>query len=163
MKFINLVQLIKLTKFHMKALLFTFLICIFFQLYAQDSNTMGVEAKLQFSYDNSGNQIERKFSTINENPLKQSNQYNFTHVFEDRIKVYPNPTKGKFYIEWEKEIASHISMVEVLSTSAIIQTNRIESTQAMLNVDLTSKQSGIYFVRFTFTDGSIVSKKVIKH
>lgn len=123
---------------------------------------LGVETKLQFTYDNSGNQIERKFQSLVISPKQSEEDSSFSQLYEEMMKIYPNPTKGKFYIEWEKEISSLISMVEVLSTSAIIQANRIESNQNMLNIDLTSKQSGIYFVRFTFTDGSIVSKKVIK-
>ncbi len=144
----------------MKTILFTLLVCFVFSLSAQQLGTIGTETKLQFTYDNSGNQIERKFQSLVISP-KQSEE-ELSKLYEELIKIYPNPTKGKFYIQWEKEISSHISMVEVLSTSAIIQANRIESNQNMLNIDLTSKLSGIYFVNFTFTDGSIVSKKVIK-
>lgn len=144
----------------MKALLVTILICVFFQANAQDSLTISLGSILQFTYDDSGNQIERKF---NSSGLKQGEEnLSLSEQFEDKINIYPNPTRGKFYIEWEKEVSSYISFVEVLSTSAIIQTIRTESHQNMLNIDLTSKQSGIYFVRFIFTDGSSISKKVIK-
>lgn len=147
----------------MKTLLLTFLTFIAISISAQQQmGALGVETKLQFTYDNSGNQIERKFQSLVISPKQSEEDPTFSQLYEEMIKVYPNPTKGKFYIEWEKEISSQISMVEVLSTSAIIQANRIESNQNMLNIDLTSKQSGIYFVRFTFTDGNIVSKKVIK-
>lgn len=147
----------------MKTLLLTFLTFIAISISAQQQmGALGVETKLQFTYDNSGNQIERKFQSLVISPKQSEEDSSFSQLYEEMIKIYPNPTKGKFYIEWEKEISSLISMVEVLSTSAIIQANRVESNQNMLNIDLTSKQSGIYFVRFTFTDGSIVSKKVIK-
>ena len=48
----------------MKALLFTILTCVFLPLHAQEINTMGIQTKLQFTYDNSGNQIERKFQSL---------------------------------------------------------------------------------------------------
>lgn len=146
----------------MRILLFTIFICVFLPLHAQEINTKGVETKLQFTYDNSGNQIERKFQSLIVSPKQSEEESSFSQLYEEMIKVYPNPTRGKFYVEWEKEVSSYISMVEVLSASAIIQVNKIESNQSILNIDLTSKHSGIYFVRFTFTDGSIVSKKVIK-
>lgn len=129
---------------------------------AQIMDPMGIETKLEFSYDNSGNQIERKFTSFNTSTKQNENEISFSQQFEELIKIYPNPTRGKFYIEWENEISSHISSAEVLSVSAIIQTNRIESKQSMLNIDLTSNQNGIYFVRLIFVDGSILSKKVIK-
>lgn len=146
----------------MRSFIFIIMICSSFSVFAQQSGTMGVETKLQFSYDDSGNQIERKFQSLVIGGKQPEQDLSFSDLYEEMIQVYPNPTRGKFYIEWKNEISSHISMVEVLSASAIIQANRIESNQNMLNIDLTSKQSGIYFVRFTFTDGSILSKKVIK-
>lgn len=137
----------------------------FFSIYAycQDVGTMGIQSKIVFSYDDSGNQIERKFSAV-VGGLKQSEEPEaaLATIFEEKIKVYPNPTKGVFYIEWEKEVAQYISLVEILSSDAVIQSGRTESSVNKLNIDLTLKQSGIYFVRFTFTDGSVVSKKVIK-
>jgi|SRR5690606_26859916 len=149
----------------MKVLLYIVFIGVVIPLSAQQtqqSGTMGVETKLQFTYDDSGNQVERKFQTLIIVGKQSEEDLPLSQLYEEMIQVYPNPTRGKFYIEWEKEVTSLISMVEVLSASAIIQANRIESNQNILNVDLTSKQSGIYFIRFTFTDGSIVSKKVIK-
>lgn len=145
----------------MKALLFTILVCIFLSLQAQEVDIMGVETKLQFTYDDSGNQIERKFQLLVIGKQSDENLL-LSNLYEEMIKVYPNPTRGRFYVEWEKEVSSYLSIVEVLSASAIIQANTIESNQKMLSIDLTSKQSGIYFVRFTFTDGSIITKKVIK-
>lgn len=145
----------------MKTLLFTVLVCIFLSLQAQEVDIMGVETKLQFTYDDSGNQIERKFQLLVIGKQSEENIL-FSNLYEEMIKVYPNPTRGRLYVEWEKEVSSYLSIVEVLSASAIIQANTIESNQKMLSIDLTSKQSGIYFVRFTFTDGSIISKKVIK-
>lgn len=142
------------------AMLFLAAIC----LYSQNLELMDIQSKLQFAYDDSGNQIERKFSTFKTERPDQSEEpeTEFAIQFEDKIMVYPNPTQGLFYIEWEKEIAQYISSVEILSSDAVIQANKINSSVNKLNIDLTLKQNGIYFVRFTFTDGSIASKKVIK-
>lgn len=119
---------------------------------------------LKFTYDDSGNQIERIYTTslpkTAEEPL--IDEKSFAEQFQETIKVYPNPTKGLFSIEWKKEFSQYIAQVEVLSADALIQRSPLNPSLNKLDVDLTVKPNGVYFVRFHFTDGSIISKKVIK-
>lgn len=141
----------------MKTKLFTLCIVVFTfsnQLFSQ---------KITFQYDDSGNQIERKyFLSKAEEKEKSEIESTFAGKFEESLKIYPNPTRGLLSIEWEKEFSQNISQVEILSSAALIQKSTIKTSINQLNIDLGTKQSGIYFVRFHFTDGSIVSKKLIK-
>ncbi len=146
------------------------LICIiifsFCPLYGQDGDLGNPSSKLiVFSYDNSGNQIMRQF-VENFSPIQDKNEPQqelpLSELFEKAIIVYPNPTRGLFYIEWEKEISNYIFQVRVLSASAVLQLLEVKNSENKLSIDLTLSQSGIYFVQFIFTDQSIVSKKIIK-
>lgn len=143
------------------------LICLSFCLsFGQEINPNGGPTinSIVFSYDDSGNQIKREF-TIASDPLtgKESPEDNpLSEQLSGKIFIYPNPTRGLFYIEWENEITQQVIMVEVLSTNAVVQTHRINSSVNQLQVDITSGRSGIYFVQFTFIDGSMLSQKIIK-
>lgn len=142
------------------------LFCLPFCLSGQGTGLDGTGTKtIVFSYDNSGNQIMRQF-VENFSPIQDKNEPQqelpLSELFEKAIIVYPNPTRGLFYIEWEKEISNYIFQVRVLSASAVLQLLEVKNSENKLSIDLTLSQSGIYFVQFIFTDQSIVSKKIIK-
>lgn len=79
----------------MKQLLLIIVVFTFSQLWAQDVTTMGVETKLYFTYDDSGNQIERKFQTLVIGGKQSDEESSFSQLYEEMIKVYPNPSSGK--------------------------------------------------------------------
>lgn len=143
----------------------SFVLLISSHLYAQREQ-QDMPKYLKFSYDESGNQIERIYtSTIIVAPKQSEEELieeSLASQFEEMLKIYPNPTRGVLNIEWEKEITQYISQIEILSSDAILSRNLISNQGNKLSIDLTSKQPGIYFVRYTFTDGSIVSQKAIK-
>ena len=63
---------------------FSFFVFAFSLSQAQES--------LTFSYDEAGNQIERETPAV-----KSTSQIPSLPI---EFKIYPNPTYGKFYIEW---------------------------------------------------------------
>jgi|26BtaG_2_1085354.scaffolds.fasta_scaffold00011_66 hypothetical protein len=131
------------------------------QLYGQEDTNLAIPKILIFNYDDSGNQIERKYESMIVS-REQTGPELIAESYSDRIQVFPNPTSGFFYIEWKEEISQFIHSVEIISAAGLMSKFMINSTMNRLEIDLTSKQSGVYFIRFMFTDGSIVSKKVIK-
>ena len=68
------------------------------------------------------------------------------------IKVYPNPSTGKIYIEGE-----NIVNIEILNGMGQI----IIETKENRNLDIGNHPVGIYFIRVTTGDG-IITQKLIK-
>lgn len=74
---------------------------------------------------------------------------------ENKIsKIYPNPSKGEFFIKSNKKIAS----LEVTDTTGklILKTNQTET------INLNDYPTGIYFIKSTFIDGTSETEKVLK-
>ncbi len=71
------------------------------------------------------------------------------------IKVYPNPTKGLVFIDSKNENILSVSVFDVLGKNMFQQAGNIQQ------LDISSLQPGIYFLRITNGSGEIV-KKVIK-
>jgi hypothetical protein len=68
------------------------------------------------------------------------------------IKIYPNPTKGKFSV-----LAEDIESIEVLNLQGKLILRGKES-----EIDLGNNPSGIYFVKVT-TGKKTVTRKLIKN
>src|SRR5690606_21858910 len=118
---------------------------------------------LQFEYDSSGNQIKREFKNntiIIEGDLEELPF--FSSQFEERLRIYPNPTYGKLFIECDREFSVYLSKIEIVSNFGFVQNVSINYLNRNLDVDMTKFDKGVYFVRFYFTDGSSLSKKIIK-
>ena len=71
------------------------------------------------------------------------------------IKVYPNPTKGLVFIDSKNENILSVSVFDVLGKNMFQQAGNIQQ------LDISSLQPGIYFLRITNGSREIV-KKVIK-
>jgi Secretion system C-terminal sorting domain len=74
------------------------------------------------------------------------------------INVYPNPTSDKINVEFAKSATGILQIVSITGTVMSNQTIR-EANQTIL--DLTTFESGIYFVRFQAENGIITTKKII--
>ena len=62
------------------------------------------------------------------------------------LKVYPNPTTGKVYVDFLKHTGEkiHISVVNYLGQEVL---QKIYQGQERLEIDLTGKSSGMYIIR----------------
>jgi len=83
---------------------------------------------------------------------------------ESEVKVFPNPSDGRFQLTFEYEGKEKISakvfditgkMVKNITEDLIISENSVTS-----NVDLESPSSGIYFIRIEWGK-TILTKKII--
>ena len=73
------------------------------------------------------------------------------------LKVIPNPTTGKCTIRSEESFIDQVEVFDVFGKELDI----IQVEDYQTDIDLSSRASGIYFVRVT-TDQGIITKRVIK-
>jgi photosystem II stability/assembly factor-like uncharacterized protein len=79
------------------------------------------------------------------------------------VKVYPNPTTGKFKVQSEEcKVSFEVQRIEVVGIDGrLLQTRNPEPETRNLEFDISNLPAGVYFVRITFGN-SIIVKKVIK-
>lgn len=74
---------------------------------------------------------------------------------EDKIKIYPNPTKGKIYAETNTDI--HLLQLFNIYGKVLVSAKH----QNVINIDLL--ENGVYILKIKLTDGNIMVKKVVKN
>lgn len=68
---------------------------------------VAIVKEIYFYYDASGNQEIRRFEESHFSTDETSDRsMSFSEQFEEMLRVYPNPTRGLFYAEWEKEFSA---------------------------------------------------------
>jgi len=112
-------------------------------------------------YDAAGNRTKRVYFCNNGQPYPTRVADQETLVREEFQYVdvlYPNPTTGKFFIEFSKTMNNaDIHIIDV--NGKMIRQSRGNGNK--IDFDLSNVAAGIYFVRIT--DGkNIITKKVIK-
>lgn len=73
----------------------------------------------------------------------------------DTVKIYPNPTDGLLYIDANTESIIGITVFDILGKKVLQQTGNIQQ------VDISTLESGMYFLRITTDRGEFV-QKIIK-
>ncbi len=132
------------------------------------------QTKLTFTYDASGNQIERKFTSsskaLNRNNEEEqvseslSDKDIATAQFSNSIKIYPNPTQGNLKLEWNHNFTNSIKEITVTDSGAQKSFQvTLQKEQHYVLVDLTSHASGIYLIHFVLDDTQIIVKKILKN
>lgn len=145
---------------------FTLLILCLFGL------QINAQSSIQFSYDNSGNQIERKYcygcsaKNSNEIPkeiaeLKQEDLQKFFP--EDVISYYPNPVKEQLYLKWELINDVKVSSIRVFSLSGqvIKSYDNLEGKNSFV-IQFSSLPQNIYSIVLVYTNGDEKPIKIIK-
>ncbi|WP_010182380.1 T9SS type A sorting domain-containing protein [Aquimarina agarilytica] len=141
------------------------------------STTISAQSKLVFSYDAVGNQIERKYCPTG-NCTSGAKQLDTDQITEEaslnkdekltdfinRLRIYPNPTKGNLRIEWELADTDYIKSIQVTDAAGgsgfVVPIN---TTENFADVDLTNYASGMYLVEFVLNDSRRAIKKIIKN
>jgi hypothetical protein len=72
------------------------------------------------------------------------------------VTVFPNPSHGFFSIKSETKI-SNIDIVNVLGEK--IYSNKVNANE--IELELNKEAKGIYFMRITYSDKSVINKKII--
>ena len=128
------------------------------------------ENQLSFDYDAAGNQIKRYFTVEPTETRALENEEVLTFQTEKeqklgrKFKAYPNQTTGIVNVDWESDIKVSIQSVDATPSGggARIQLDYQKLGSNQIQIDLSNKRDGYYFIRFLLSDGRIVTKKIIK-
>ncbi|MFB9080242.1 T9SS type A sorting domain-containing protein [Flavobacterium procerum] len=143
-------------------LIIAFVHCIF----------MNAQQKLNFGYDNAGNQISRVLclNGCNSKPSKPAKEIenldeNDMEKFYsgDVISYYPNPVKEQLYIKWEVNDNVAVSSIVVYGITG--QTiDKISNTENVTsqNISFEKYPVGVYLVVLYYTNKDQKSIKIIK-
>ena len=84
---------------------------------------------------------------------------------DNQLKLYPNPTKDIVNIKIQPQILSKTESIKLYNTnSSLVKILKINNPNLSLEVDLTDKPTGVYFLHIHMNDGSkSITKKIIKN
>ena len=137
------------------------------------------ESSLIFSFDTAGNQTQRFYCSDPEycSPIaarkKDIEEYTSEEEFTEetredtdntsQLKIYPNPTSGIATIEIQEELLDDIEFIKIYTAnSVLIKELELKSTKSKFNIDLSEQPIGLYFVHVHLSDGSSITKKILK-
>ena len=81
-------------------------------------------------------------------------------LMNQEISIYPNPTKGEFYILTDKSYTDAQINIQDLTGRTVYQTS-VDLKQQRASIDVSSLSVGVYVVKIQTKDGTI-TKKLIK-
>lgn len=148
-----------------------------------DSNTDGVpdydveltSNKLNFEYDEAGNQIKR-FLTIVIVSHRPGDAGEEDIVYDEiafldepdelniiTFDVFPNPTTGPLTIKWNNTNVK-ITDVQIYDLTGSLMSNISKNNRGDSNVELniSNLSTGIYMLRFVTSENEVISRKIIK-
>ncbi len=138
------------------------------------------DSKLLFSHDNAGNQKQRFYcdspgcpvpnppagrpAPNSTNELAGVENQEIDDAIKDKIKISPNPTNGKFIISLLRDDQVMENQVVIYDTNgALLRKVKISESSSKLELDISDKPSGVYFVHVHFSNGTSSTKKIIKN
>jgi hypothetical protein len=124
---------------------------------------------LAFDYDNSGNQINRRFIYVASGVYKNSglkandeNKLLDTDIYED-IKYYPNPVISELFIKWKNQDENYVNHIELYSINGQLIKKFDNLTKSdEINIDFQGFMSGYYILNLIYSNGEIKNLKIIK-
>ena len=129
------------------------------------------QGKINFSYDEPGNQIIRTFCINCAGKNDDSAGKKSTHKDEgllkffpeDVISYYPNPVKEELFLKWEQEENKKVNSIAVFSISgALIKTYTDLDGIDTKTISFYDVSEGVYNVILYYSDGDQKSIKIIK-
>ncbi|WDF59581.1 T9SS type A sorting domain-containing protein [Flavobacterium sp. KACC 22758] len=129
------------------------------------------QTKLNFGYDQAGNQITRTLcinclgksvkEIVEPEALTENDLEKFSS--EDIISYYPNPVREELYLQWELGNDNYVTSVHVYSmTGQVLRTFQIGDSANNLNIPFQQYPTGVYLVLLSYKDGGEKSIKIIK-
>jgi hypothetical protein len=82
-------------------------------------------------------------------------------VLANNFKIYPNPSKGSFTIEFKELANSYAVEVYDIAGQVIYDTNFELASSLVQTINLENASSGIYFVNIKTDNGLLVTKKIV--
>lgn len=133
---------------------------------------VSAQQKITFSYDSSGNQINRELclsctsKKVEESPkeieaLVEDDLLKFSP--QDVISYYPNPVKEELYLQWQLTPDNYVSSIHVYNvTGQVLRTYQGNESINSLNIPFQSYPSGVYLVLLSYKNGGEKTIKIIK-
>jgi hypothetical protein len=84
-----------------------------------------------------------------------------TERFSTQVHIYPNPATGELTIEFEKQQTTGTTIELFDISGKVVYTTTINPGETQHQINLSSFEEGLYFIRISNTDYT-VTKKVIK-
>jgi len=129
------------------------------------------QTKLNFSYDQAGNQITRILcinclaksvkEIVEPEALREDDLEKFAP--EDVVSYYPNPVREELYLQWELAHDNYVTSVHVYSmTGQVLRTFQISVAANNLIIPFQQYPTGVYLVLLSYKNGGEKSIKIIK-
>ncbi len=112
--------------------------------YNHPDNIISLKSRSEYTEDVYVIKWNQEGLLANEKNLDRSNQ----------IAIYPNPTTGKVIL------SEHINSIEVYNAQGMKILNNVNPTNQL---DLTSLNAGVYFIKYTTSKNEIITKKITKN
>jgi hypothetical protein len=76
------------------------------------------------------------------------------------LKIYPNPTRGLFNVEFATATATNVEISIVNMVGQVIS-NEVVTVNGLYNnqFDLSNESAGVYFIQFT-TDNAVLTERI---
>lgn len=150
----------------MKKALFSFF-AIFFSIISYAQQLPFGECGIVCTYDAAGNRLRRVYfcnNGVDPYPVgkqKEQAEEATEKVSEEFLAInalYPNPTTGKFFITFSKELKNARILLTDMNGKIIQQST---GNGYRLSFDLSNVAAGMYMIRVE-ENGNVITKKVIK-
>lgn len=142
----------------MKKLFFT-LTFVAFASFAYAQTPLPIE----ITYDAAGNRITRKVLQVrmdSKGGLQADSSYYLDRMQTMQMKVYPNPTQGKIYIEIQEAEETVANTIRIYNSQGQIIHEK-EGVGDRMEVDVSSFPAGYYLVELS-ANGEHSSWKIVK-
>lgn len=155
----------------MKKLFLWGVLCLFFGTIQQGYS----QSKLFISYDAAGNQTSRRYCASNciirqnksinneEDAKPEVGSESIADTIDEDIVMFPNPTNGRLQLQWGNDLKGKLQEITLINyMGAVIK--KIDVTKDQKTVlDISSFASGVYIAKFSFSDRSSLSRKILKN
>jgi len=132
------------------------------------------QSKIIFSYDTTGNQLNRIYcengDCIGKKQTEQEQENSDVveesstrlEAFDESVSIFPNPTEDLVTITWNLKYSKEVSQIMLVDILTKIHSIPHQSGENKIHIDFYNWPSGLYIVRILLHDGNIISKKIIK-
>jgi len=133
------------------------------------SSSFTFSQTLEFHYDESGNQIERKLKT--EETARSSGKdaknaaidlFASNDAISKDFVIYPNPTRGKVTLEWKAKYTGRIIEIQLADFLGRVEGVSFNGKSNSITLNLSEKKEGVYIMNFYLDDGRRIEKKILR-
>ena len=148
----------------MRKMLFILFLSSSLSLFSQTTNVTG----LTYAYDSAGNRISRTITlgTGLKSSSAPEEETFFTETMdylnqETEVRIYPNPTKGRFAIEINNVQENVTGQIYLLNSQGRILDKKDIRSEGKFDFDLSRETTGIYLVNIHLGE-AVSTWKIIK-